>query len=141
MYLHNQADQGTSCPLTMTYACVPSLEQQPELAREWLPRVVAAAYDGRIVPASAKVGQHHRHGDDGEAGRLRRARQHDARDAASARREPAQLYELVGHKWFFSAPMSDAFLVLAQTDDGTLVLPAAAVRAGRRAATPCASSG
>ena len=37
-YLHNQADQGTSCPLTMTYACVPSLEQQPELAREWATR-------------------------------------------------------------------------------------------------------
>jgi putative acyl-CoA dehydrogenase len=56
MYLHNQADQGTSCPLTMTYACVPSLEQQPELAREWMPRVVAPAYDGRSVPASAKLG-------------------------------------------------------------------------------------
>ena len=118
MYLHNQADQGTSCPLTMTYACVPSLEQQPELAREWLPRVVATAYDGRSVPACDEGREHDRHGDDGEAGRLRRARQHDARDARRRARDRAQLYELVGHKWFFSAPMSDAFLVLAQTDEG-----------------------
>jgi putative acyl-CoA dehydrogenase len=42
MYLHNQADQGTSCPLTMTYACVPSLDHQPELGRDWLARVVFA---------------------------------------------------------------------------------------------------
>lgn len=56
MYLHNQADQGTSCPLTMTYACVPSLEQQQsELAREWLPRVLATTYEGRSVPASEKT--------------------------------------------------------------------------------------
>src|SRR5678815_4103158 len=56
MYLHNQADQGTSCPLTMTYACVPSLEHQPDLAREWTPRISATAYDGRSIPAKAKQG-------------------------------------------------------------------------------------
>ena len=47
MYLHNQADQGTSCPLTMTYAVRAGAEQQPELAREWLPRVIAPTYDAR----------------------------------------------------------------------------------------------
>src|SRR5688572_8487173 len=115
MYLHNQADQGTSCPLTMTYACVPSLEQQPELAREWLPRVVAAAYDGRSVPASAKLGN--------TVGMGMTEKQGGSDVRASTTRAtpvgapgPGALYELVGHKWFFSAPMSDAFLVLAQAD-------------------------
>ena len=55
-----------------------------------------------------------RHGDDREAGRLGRARQHDARRA----RSPATSTRLTGHKWFCSAPMCDVFLVLAQTDEG-----------------------
>jgi putative acyl-CoA dehydrogenase len=117
MYLHNQADQGTSCPLTMTYACVPSLEQQPELAREWMPRVVAPAYDGRSVPASAKLGNTIGMGmTEKQGGSDVRANTTRATPVGAA--GPGALYELVGHKWFFSAPMSDAFLVLAQSDDG-----------------------
>ena len=73
-----------------------------------------AAPDGRQARA------HRRHGHDREAGRLRRARQHDhARSAVAGR--PARggdTYRLTGHKWFCSAPMSDAFLVLAQTEAG-----------------------
>jgi putative acyl-CoA dehydrogenase len=56
MYLHYQADQGTSCPLTMTYACVPALRHAPDLATSWLPRIVAPHYDGRHVPAWEKAG-------------------------------------------------------------------------------------
>ena len=56
MYLHYQADQGTSCPLTMSYACVPTLRHAPELARDWLPRIVADAYDGGHRPAWQKAG-------------------------------------------------------------------------------------
>ena len=115
MYLHNQADQGTSCPLTMTYACVPSLEQQPDLAREWLPRVIAATYDGRSLPASEKLGN--------TVGMGMTEKQGGSDVRASTTRAtpvgapgPGALYELVGHKWFFSAPMSDAFLVLAQAN-------------------------
>ena len=55
-YLHMQPEQGNNCPLTMTYACVPSLRAQPELAREWLPRIIAPHYDGRFVPAAQKAG-------------------------------------------------------------------------------------
>ena len=117
MYLHNQADQGTSCPLTMTYACVPSLAAQSDLAREWLPRVQSAEYDGRSVPAWEKAGNtigmgmtEKQGGSDVRANTTRAT----PVDAAG----PGELYELVGHKWFLSAPMSDAFLVLAQTDDG-----------------------
>ena len=117
MYLHNQADQGTSCPLTMTYASAPSIELQPELAREWLPRILTSAYDGRSVPAADKTGNtigmgmtEKQGGSDVRTITTRATRV----DTAG----PGQLYELVGHKWFFSAPMSDAFLVLAQGDDG-----------------------
>jgi putative acyl-CoA dehydrogenase len=117
MYLHNQADQGTSCPLTMTYACAPSLEAQPELAREWMPRVVAPAYDGRSVPASAKLGNTVGMGmTEKQGGSDVRANTTRAHPVGAP--GPGELYELVGHKWFFSAPMSDAFLVLAQTDEG-----------------------
>ena len=50
MYLHNQADQGSSCPLTMTFACVPVLRQDAALADHWLPRAIAERYDARPVP-------------------------------------------------------------------------------------------
>jgi putative acyl-CoA dehydrogenase len=117
MFLHNQADQGTSCPLTMTYACVPSMEHHAELARDWLPRVVSTVYDGRSVPAWEKagntigMGMTEKQGGSDVRATTTRATPVDAPG-------PGQLHELVGHKWFFSAPMSDAHLVLAQTDEG-----------------------
>jgi len=117
LYLHNQADQGTSCPLTMTYACVPSLELQPGLAHEWLPRIVAPTYDGRSVPAWEKAGNTVGMGMTEKQGGSD-VRAITTRATPVDRSEPGALHELVGHKWFFSAPMSDAFLVLAQTDDG-----------------------
>jgi putative acyl-CoA dehydrogenase len=117
LYLHNQADQGTSCPLTMTYACVPTLEAQPELAREWLPRVLAATYDGRSVPARDKAGNTIGMGmTEKQGGSDVRANTTRATPVSTV--GPGALYELVGHKWFLSAPMSDAFLVLAQADEG-----------------------
>ncbi|MFI5257502.1 MAG: isovaleryl-CoA dehydrogenase [Gemmatimonadales bacterium] len=116
-YLHNQADQGTSCPLTMTYACVPSLEQQPELAREWLPRIVNTAYDERSVPAWNKAGNTIGMGMTEKQGGSD-VRANTTRATPVGAEGAGQLYELVGHKWFFSAPMSDGFLVLAQASAG-----------------------
>ncbi|WP_257452052.1 isovaleryl-CoA dehydrogenase [Archangium lipolyticum] len=116
-YLHNQADQGTSCPLTMTYASVPALRRQPELAREWLPRLSSATYDSRFIPAAQKrgatlgMGMTEKQG--GSDVRTNTTRAHQL-----GSRGPGQPYALVGHKWFFSAPMSDAFLVLAQAEGG-----------------------
>ncbi|MBS0193304.1 MAG: isovaleryl-CoA dehydrogenase [Proteobacteria bacterium] len=114
MYLHYQADQGSACPLTMTYACVPALRHAPELAQSWLPRIVAPHYDGRHVPAWDKPGNTIGMGMTEKQGGS------DVR-ANTTRATPIGdgLYELVGHKWFFSAPMSDAFLVTAQTEAGT----------------------
>jgi putative acyl-CoA dehydrogenase len=116
-FLHNQAEQGTSCPLTMTYASVPALRHQPGLTRDWVTRVLATTYDARSVPAWEKsgntigMGMTEKQGGSDVRSNSTRATPVDAEG-------PGQLYELVGHKWFFSAPMSDAFLVLAQTGSG-----------------------
>ena len=116
-YLHTQADQGTSCPLTMTYACVPSLEHQPSLANDWLPRVIGDAYDGRSVPANEKSGNTIGMGMTEKQGGSD-VRSNTTRATPVSAAGSGELYELVGHKWFFSAPMSDAHLVLAQAESG-----------------------
>src|SRR5207342_3418557 len=103
MYLHYQADQGTSCPLTMTYACVPTIRQSPELTRDWLPRIVADAYDGSHRPAW------HKAGNTIGMGMTEKQGGSDVR-SNTTRATPIGdgMYELIGHKWFFSAPMCDA---------------------------------
>ncbi|KFN41207.1 isovaleryl-CoA dehydrogenase [Arenimonas oryziterrae] len=113
MFLHNQADQGTSCPLTMTYACVPALNHAPALAADWLPRITARDYDARHVSAGEKAGNTVGMGmTEKQGGSDVRSNRTQALSAGTGQ------YELVGHKWFFSAPMCDAFLVLAQTQAG-----------------------
>jgi putative acyl-CoA dehydrogenase len=116
-FLHNQAEQGTSCPLTMTYASVPALRHQPGLTRDWLTRVLATTYDARSVPAWEKSGNTIGMGMTEKQGGSD-VRSNSTRATPVDTEGPGQLYELVGHKWFFSAPMSDAFLVLAQTGSG-----------------------
>ena len=113
MYLHYQADQGTACPLTMTHACVPALRHAPALAREWLPRVLCGDYDPAHVPAWRKAGN------TVGMGMTEKQGGSDVR-SNTTRATPAGdgLVSLVGHKWFLSAPMCDAFLVLAQSAEG-----------------------
>ena len=117
MYLHGQADQGTCCPMTMTYASVPVFQQAPELAKQWLPRITNINYDSRSMPAWKKhgntIGMGLTEKQGGSDVRTNTTRAHPL-DAGGAH----GLYELVGHKWFLSAPMCDAFLVLAQTERG-----------------------
>ena len=112
-WLHYQTDHGSSCPLTMTHACVPALAHAPALAATWLPRVIAPHYDGRHVPAWEKAGN--------TIGMGMTEKQGGSDVRANSTRATATgdgLYALVGHKWFLSAPMSDAFLVTAQADGG-----------------------
>ena len=116
-YLHNQPEQGTSCPLTMTYACVPAFRHQPDLAGSWLPNITATQYDARFIPAWEKLGNTIGMGMTEKQGGSD-VRSNMTRAYAAGASGGGQLYELVGHKWFFSAPMCDAFLVLAQTDAG-----------------------
>ena len=117
MYLHNQAEAGTSCPMTMTYACVPALRLQPDLAEHWLPKILSRQYDPRNLPVEQKTGA--------TIGMAMTEKQGGTDVRANTTRAypvgvggPGQAYELVGHKWFCSAPMCDAFLTLAQTDKG-----------------------
>ena len=115
--LRHQVDEGASCPLTMTFAVVPSLRLQPELAAEWLPSILSKEYDPRFIPTAQKRGvlfgmalTERQGGSDVQASTTR---------AEPLRQSgPGEEYELNGHKWFCSAPMCDAFLTLAQTNKG-----------------------
>ncbi|MBL8915035.1 MAG: acyl-CoA dehydrogenase family protein [Archangium sp.] len=111
-YLHNQADQGTSCPLTMTYAAVPTLKHSAELATIWIPRVTSSHYDARSIRADQKTGVTMGMGMTEKQGGS------DVRSNSTKAHPNGATYELVGHKFFFSAPMCDAFLVLAQAEGG-----------------------
>ncbi|MEJ5865394.1 acyl-CoA dehydrogenase family protein [Pseudomonas farsensis] len=116
-YLHSQAEAGSGCPLTMTFAAVPALRLQPELAGYWLPKLLSREYDPRNVGAQHKAGVTFGMAmTEKQGGTDVRANTTSAYPVGAP--GPAQPYELVGHKWFCSAPMCDAFLTLAQTDKG-----------------------
>ena len=111
-YLHHQAEAGTSCPLTMTHAAVPVLQREPGL-REWSIKAAAPHYDPRDVPIADKAGITLGMGMTEKQGGS------DVRtNATTATPTHDGTYALVGHKWFFSAPMCDGFLVLAQAPGG-----------------------
>ena len=108
--LFTQAEAGTMCPVNMTYASVPALRSGA--ATPWLDRLVGGQYDPHLRPLAAKRGV--------TVGMAMTEKQggSDVR-ANTTRAVPAGGgYRLTGHKWFCSAPMSDAFLTLAQTGLG-----------------------
>ncbi|MES2184261.1 MAG: isovaleryl-CoA dehydrogenase [Pseudomonadota bacterium] len=105
------------CPVSMSYAVAPALRGNPAVQAEWGPRLASRAYDPRLVPVAGKAGvtmgmgmTEKQGGSDVRANTSRAL--HEGSDAWGER------YRLTGHKWFFSAPMSDAFLVLAQASGG-----------------------
>jgi putative acyl-CoA dehydrogenase len=111
--IFSQAEAGTMCPIDMTYAAVPTLRAQPDVAAPWLERLIGGRYDPLLRPISEKSGV--------TLGMAMTEKQggSDVR-ANTTRAQPlgGQSYALVGHKWFCSAPMSDGFLTLAQTAGG-----------------------
>lgn len=114
LFLTGQADSGTSCPMTMTYAAVPALRAEGSVAGEWVPRITAGRYDPASRPAFEKAGV--------TIGMAMTEKQggSDVR-ANTTRAEPTGedgWYSLTGHKWFCSAPMCDAFLTLAYAQGG-----------------------
>ncbi len=113
-HLWTQAEAGNGCPLSMTHAAVPALRTDPELAAEWEPRLTSTVYDRELRPPGQKPGALFGMGMTEKQGGS------DVRANTTAARPLAQdgAYELTGHKWFCSAPMSDAFLVLAQAPGG-----------------------
>jgi putative acyl-CoA dehydrogenase len=116
-YLHTQVEAGHGCPITMTFAALPSLRLQPDLARIWEPKITARVYDPRNVPMEQKqgvtIGMAMTEKQGGSDVRTNSTRAHPVGTGG-----PGQAYELVGHKYFVSAPMCDAFLVLAQAPGG-----------------------
>ncbi|MEU9559669.1 acyl-CoA dehydrogenase family protein [Streptomyces fumanus] len=112
--LWTQVEAGTTCPLSMTHAAVPALRHEPALAAEWEPRLTSAVYDRGLRPAHQKAGALFGMGMTEKQGGS------DVRAGTTTARPLAEdgTYELTGHKWFCSAPMSDGFLVLARAPGG-----------------------
>jgi putative acyl-CoA dehydrogenase len=113
MFLMGQADYGVCCPMSMTYAVVPALRLEPAIASAWEPRVTAEAYDSRFIPPSEKraatMGMAMTEKQGGSDIRANTTHAHPQADGS---------YLLLGHKWFCSAPMCDAFLTLAYAPGG-----------------------
>ena len=116
-YMQSQIEAAHGCPVTMTFACVPTLRKQPDLAEYWLPKVLNRHYDPRNVPDTEKqavtIGMAMTEKQGGSD-----VRANTTRAYAVDEEGPGKAYQLVGHKWFVSAPMCDAFLVLAHSNGG-----------------------
>ncbi len=112
-YVWGQVESGHGCPISMTYASVPVVRSQPDLAAAWCAALTARDYDPRLIPVAQKpaalcgMAMTEKQG-----GSDVRANETHAVPAAAP--GPGREYLLSGHKWFCSAPMNDAFLVLAQ---------------------------
>jgi putative acyl-CoA dehydrogenase len=116
-YVWTQAEAGHGCPVSMTYASVPALRHQPELAGRYEPLLTAPIYQPGLATPAAKAGLLAGMGmTEKQGGSDVRANSTRAVPAGTA--DGAGCYVLTGHKWFFSAPMCDVFLVLAQAPEG-----------------------
>ncbi|TIM59168.1 MAG: DNA alkylation response protein, partial [Mesorhizobium sp.] len=112
-YLTAQLETGHLCPITMTSASLAALMASPKLFREWAPRVTTRKYDQSQKPPVEKAGLTLGMGMTEKQGGT------DVRaNVTRAERAGSSFYRLTGHKWFMSAPMSDAFLVLGQAPEG-----------------------
>ena len=115
--LWGEIENGTQCPATMTYGAVPALARQPDDFREWLPRLLSREYDERLLPIAQKRGALIGMGMTEKQGGSD-VRSNTTRAVAAGAPGPGREYRITGHKWFFSAPMCDAFLVTAQASGG-----------------------
>jgi len=112
-----EIENGTQCPATMSYGAVPALVDQGPQFESWVRALMSREYDPRFLPAAAKrgvlmgMGMTERQGGSD-------VRSNTTRAVPAGARGPGCAYQLSGHKWFLSAPMCDAFLVLAQAPDG-----------------------
>jgi len=114
LMLTAQNELGHTCPISMTFAAVAALRADPELAAQWEPRILSPTYDPRFLPAQQKAGVLVGMGmTEKQGGSDVRANTTQAVRLGSSRE-----YRVTGHKWFCSAPMCDAFLILAQAPNG-----------------------
>ena len=114
LFLTVQNEAGHTCPVSMTFAAIAALRAELEFAAEWEPRILSPSYDPRFLPAAEKSGvlvgmgmTEKQGGSDVRANTTRAERIGSSRE-----------FLVTGHKWFCSAPMCDAFLVLAQVPKG-----------------------
>jgi putative acyl-CoA dehydrogenase len=115
--LFTEAEPSVLCPISMTYAALPALRGNPAIFEAWAPGLMARSYDPAFKPFQQKQGltmgmgmTEKQGGSDVRANTTQAIP--DGEDAWGLR------FKLLGHKWFFSAPMCDAFLVLAQSPAG-----------------------
>jgi putative acyl-CoA dehydrogenase len=114
LYLATQAESGHLCPITMTHACIGALRAEPALLEKWRPKILSRSYDPRPLPWWEKAGVTL------GMGMTERQGGTDVRANISQAVLHGDHVEITGHKWFMSAPMCDAFLVLAQAPEETV---------------------
>lgn len=116
-YMAAQMEAGHCCPVTMTHAAVAAMKAEPDMLDSWLPKILSRDYDPSFKPVSEKrsatIGMGMTEIQGGTDVRTNLTQATPVRDDGSGR-----IYETTGHKYFMSAPMSDAFLVLAQAPGG-----------------------
>ncbi|TFW31573.1 isovaleryl-CoA dehydrogenase [Massilia horti] len=122
--LFGQVENGAQCPVTMTYASVPAIRQAGPIAAKWLPKILSRQYDPRSLPIEQKHGAligmgmtEKQGGSDVRSNTTRAETMLPSEARAQFGPEGEGAFRIVGHKWFFSAPQSDAHLVLAQLDE------------------------
>jgi putative acyl-CoA dehydrogenase len=113
VFLLNQVESGVCCPLAMTFAAPAALADAPALAGAWLPKILSTTYDPGPGPAADKAGVLI-----GMAMTEKQGGSDVRANTTEARALGDGTYELIGHKWFCSAPTSDGFLTLAQAPAG-----------------------
>jgi putative acyl-CoA dehydrogenase len=114
MYMISQVENGHGCPISMTYSVVPALRVAPALSAYWEPRICSTKYDPRCVQSSEKTGAIFGMGMTEKQG----GSDVRANSTRAVSIDGKGQYAITGHKWFCSAPMSDAFLILAQAPGG-----------------------
>src|SRR6478672_11262904 len=112
LYLATQAESGHLCPITMTHACIGALKSEPALLAKWQAKILSRDYDRRPLPWWEKTGVTL------GMGMTERQGGTDVRANITEATAAGDHVEITGHKWFMSAPMCDAFLVLAQAQNG-----------------------
>ncbi len=116
-YMAAQMEAGHCCPITMTNAACATIAQEPAIANVWLPRILQRLYDPSFRPAHQKqavtigMGMTEKQGGTD-------VRANTTQALPVGRAGPTEDYLITGHKWFMSAPMCDAFLILAQAPGG-----------------------
>jgi len=115
VYMQSQVETGVQCPLTMTFASLPALRHEPAIAEHWESLLLGTEYERRLLPAREKsavlIGMAMTEKQGGSDVRANTTQAEESGEVPGG-------YRLRGHKWFCSAPMSDAFLTLAQANEG-----------------------